>query len=113
MSRPQYDEPAHWRRRGRAAKLAVGTIGGVGADPAAGPATSPGNGRGHRARPRPLTYRERELVRQRSLAGLVRPHRYPWQPPELDLADLPCVCNAEAACALHLHELGGPRPYAR
>jgi hypothetical protein len=61
---------------------------------------------------RELTERGLDQVRSQSVARIVRPHRYPWQPPELDLADLPCACTADAACHLHAHELGGRRPYA-
>jgi hypothetical protein len=62
---------------------------------------------------RELAPEELAQVKEQSRAGIVRPHRYPWLPPVLDLADLPCKCSAEAACALHRQELGGPRPYAR
>jgi hypothetical protein len=99
----------------REANLAVSTGGGRGAAPAAGRAPlPPGNGQGHRrARPRPLSDEQQRRLRTEWAATIVRPHRLPWQPPELDLADLPCICTAEAACALHTRELGGPRPYAR
>jgi hypothetical protein len=100
----------------REAGLAVGTGGVVrGAAPVAdrGP-LPPGNGQGHRrTRSRPLTDAEEWHLRSKWVQGIVRPHRLPWVAKGLDLADLPCICTAEAACALHAHELGGPRPYAR
>jgi hypothetical protein len=73
-----------------------------------GPAVSPS--------PRPaqgLTEDQVQRLRSEWAATIVRPHRLPWQPPELDLADCPCSCTRTTACALHERELGGPRPYAR
>jgi hypothetical protein len=62
---------------------------------------------------RDLSEDQVQRLRSAWAASIVRPHRLPWQPPELDLADLPCACTAEAACALHQQELGGRRPYVR
>jgi hypothetical protein len=116
-----------WERR--AANLAVGTIGVTGADPAADRDLSRGNGQGHRRpttrRPgeagritspppvRDLTDEQLQRLRSEWVTTITRPHRKPWHPKVLDLSDLPCICTADAACALHLHELGGPRPFAR
>jgi hypothetical protein len=97
--------------KGRAASPAVGT-GGVtsSAAPAAGRRPLPaGNGRGHR----PLTDSQQQRYRSEWAAGIVRPHRKPWEPRGLDLADLPCICTSSRTCGLHAIELGGPRPYAR
>jgi hypothetical protein len=112
---PEMWEAIRDREQGRReADLAVGTGGVAGAAPVAGRTTSPGNGQGHRrSRSRPLSDEQVQRYRSEWAATIVRPHRLPWQPPELDLADLPCICTAKAACALHRVELGGPRPYAR
>jgi hypothetical protein len=114
---PEMWEAIRDREQGRReANLVVGTGGGHGAAPAAGRESppSPGNDQGHRrARPRPLTDDELSRLRSRWVTGIVRPHRLPWVAPELDLADCPCACTQTRACALHAHELGGPRPYAR
>jgi hypothetical protein len=66
--------------------------------------------------PRPvrdLTEDQVQRLRSEWVTGIVRPHRLPWQPVELDLADCPCACTATVPCLLHAAEMGGPRPYAR
>jgi hypothetical protein len=99
----------------RGAELVVDTGGGRGPAPVAGrESLPPGNDQGHRrARPRSLTDEQIQRYRREWVKTITRPHRLPWVPPELDLADCPCSCTRDRACALHAHELGGPRPYAR
>jgi hypothetical protein len=87
------------------------------------PRRVPGTRRGRSRRPagdltsprpvRDLSEDQVQRLRSEWATGIVRPHRKPWQPVELDLADCPCSCTSTTACLWHKATMGGPRPFAR
>jgi hypothetical protein len=119
MTRPQHNEPAHWRKQRRRPvqyldpPMAVEEIDRTSRRGRRERSRRPAEG-GTSPRPvRDLTPEEQRKVAEISRGRIVRPHKHPWLPPDLDLADLPCACTSEVPCLLHKLELGGPRPYVR